>query len=266
VRGYYYSQRGFSLFKTDVNYEDKNMLVLAASVFSLFKGTPLQDKFSQLVDKVLSSSNLDGKVHGLSEMQIIEIGSNLSVKGSEHIPRLLDAIFEKDCLEMVYQGIGKPEKKKHVCPYIIKKYLNRWFMVAYDHNGERAQKTSVFALDGIRSLDLSNKKYIIDPEFIPEDYFKYSLGVWHWHDQQPVKVELIFTGYIDQIIYSPLHHSQTYQLSDNRETLHVQIEVYQSPELEMLIQSFGDKVKVVSPQSLVDTMKTRAQKTLDIYS
>jgi predicted DNA-binding transcriptional regulator YafY len=265
-KGFHYTLEGFSMFKKAVDEQDKNLLFLATSVFSLFQGTPLQEKFSKLVNKLLAEGSLGGKVLGLSELQLIQLGEGPAVKGSQWIPQILDAIQHKEPLKMFYQGVGKPEKQKHICPYLIKKYMNRWFMVAYDHNCERPQKTSVFALDRIKGLDVSNKTYTIDPTFSPEDYFRYSIGVWHFHEKEPIQVKLEFTDFMEQVMSIPIHHSQKTKLSPDRQKLEVEIEVYNSPELEMLIRSFGSGVRVVSPASLAERIKAQAVQTVDIYS
>jgi predicted DNA-binding transcriptional regulator YafY len=266
ARGYHYTVEGFSMFRKEVDEEDKNLLMLASSVFSLFQGTMLQQKFSDLVDKVLSESLVGKGRQGLSELQLVQLGAGPVVNGSQWIPALLDAILSKETLVMVYEGIRKPAKQKHICPYVIKKHLNRWYMVAYDHNCERKMKTNVFSLDGIRSLDVSNRPYVSDPDFIPEDFFSYSLGVWQFHEKEPVHVELEFSGYIEEILVAPIHHSQRSKLSPDRKLLQVEITVYDSPELEMLIRGFGPHVKVISPRSLADRILLQASDTTKLYS
>lgn len=265
-RGYHYSDPNFSYFKNAVTEDDKNLLLLANSLFNLFKGTPLQDQFGNIVNKVLSESISNKPVHGLAESTFIQLETSHSSLGNQWIPRLLEAIYEKETLIMHYAGMNKPEKIKHICPYVLKQYNCKWYLVAYDYNCERTYKTSVFSLEGIRSLDISNKKFYIDSNFNAVDYFKYSIGVWHWHDQIPVKVVLEFSRHFDRIIASPIHQSQQSFLNKEENVLRVELEVYQSPELEMLVQSFGSAVKVISPDSLIDRIKSSAQKVTALYA
>jgi predicted DNA-binding transcriptional regulator YafY len=79
-------------------------------------------------------------------------------------------------------------------------------------------------------------------------------------------VELEFSGYIEEILVAPIHHSQRSKLSPDRKLLQVEITVYDSPELEMLIRGFGPHVKVISPRSLADRILLQASDTTKLYS
>ncbi len=164
--GYSYSVPGFRYFKYSIDDNDKNMLMLASSLFNVFKGTPLQGQFGELVNKVLKNSHNLGRVKGLEEIDFLQVESVNASSGNEWIPRLLEAIYEKETLEMSYKGVGKPKKKKIISPYILKQYRNRWYMVAYDHTCDREEKTNVFLLDSIQNLEISNKPYTTDRNFI----------------------------------------------------------------------------------------------------
>jgi predicted DNA-binding transcriptional regulator YafY len=239
--------------------------MLANSLFNVFNGTPLKEKFSVVVNKVLAESLTGGPVIGLSEMNHLQLDSSKNNKSNQWIPTLLSSIHDQQAYEIQYKGFGKEEKKKIICPYVLKQFRNRWYVVAYDYTCERPFKTNLFALDGIQKMEISNKKYYTDPSFSPEDYFRYSLGVWHWHDQEPIVAELEFSSQIELVLLNPLHHSQKATLNDNGKMLSVSIEVYNSPELLMIIQSYGSSVKVISPPELIDAVIGSAKKVIELY-
>ena len=193
---------------------------------------------------------------------MLQLDNMKSSSGSKWVSVLLEAIYEKSTLKMKYKGFRKASKTKNICPYVLKQYQKRWYMVAYDYDCSRTEKTNVFALDCIEELELSHKDYFVDSKFSAEDYFKYSIGVWHWHEYKPVTVELAFTGYIDVILANPIHSSQKAILSEDSKTLSVTIEVYQSPELETLIRSYGSAVRVISPADLRDKIMEDARKVV----
>lgn len=265
-RGYHYSEKGFSYFKNSVNDSDKNLLMLASNLFNIFKGTALQAAFSEVVNKVLSESLTGGPDYDLSKNSFVQMESGYSNNATKWIPELLKAIYEKNTLKIKYKGFNKREKEKNICPHVLKQYRGRWYLVAYDHNCERNNKTSVFALDGIKQLEISGMKYLVASDFSAEDYFRYSIGIWHWHDQDPIKVVLEFSNYIEMVQINPLHHSQKAHLSKDGKKLTVEIEVYHSPELEMIIQGFGIAVKVISPSSLAEKIKESAKSVTTLYS
>ena len=261
--GYSYSERGFRLFKNSVSDDDKNLLLLANSLFNVFSGTPLQEKFSAVVKKVMAESLTGGINLETLPNEFVQVDMSLALKSTKWIPRLLEAIFEKECIEIIYKG-----KKRDMCPYLIKQYKGKWYMVTWDYSSSHTSKTNLYALDNIEDiLGVSNKKYIVDPDFNPADYFKYSIGIWHEHDQKPVKVvlEFIENKIFKSFINNPLHHSQKHSLNNTGDKLIVSIEVYDSPELSSMIYSYGSNVKVLEPKSLVDKVKENTRNVLSMY-
>ena len=262
--GYHYiPDKGYRYFKDSINDEEKQLLLLASSLFSVFEGTPLQEKFSTVVERIISDSITVNTVGGWGDLKFLQLDNIKSSSGSKWVSVLLEAIYEKSTFKMKYKGFGKATKIKNICPYVLKQYQKRWYMVAYDYDCTREEKTNVFALDCIEELELSQKNYFTDSKFCAEDYFKYSIGVWHWHEYKPVKVELEFKGSIEAIMASPIHGSQKAVLSDDRKTLSVTIEVYQSPELETMIRSYGSAVRVISPADLREKILEDARKVID---
>jgi len=261
--GYHYTQKGFRLYKNSVSDADKNLLLLANSLFNVFNGTPLQDKFSEVVKKVMAESLTGGTNLEAIPNDFVQVDKSVSLKSTQWIPRLLEAIFEKDCLEIVYKG-----KKRDMCPYVIKQYRNKWYMVAWDYSSTHKSKTNLYAIDNIEKIvGYSGEKYFVDPEFNAADYFKYSLGIWHEHNEKPVKVVLEFLEQkmFNGIINNPLHHSQKHTLNKAKNTLTIEIKVYDCLELHTMINSYGCNVKVLEPKTVAEKIAETARMTLNLY-
>jgi len=263
--GFYYSEKGFSFYRNSINDEDKTLLELAKNLFIVFKGTPLQGKFSEIVGKVMADSLTGSELKQFTETTKVQLVTPMTEKGIEWIEPLLEAIFSQTALEMNYKAKGKGSKKKIISPYLLKQHSSRWYVVAYDLNCDRKEKTSIFSLDSIQSLEISNKPYFKDPDFNTNDFFKYSLGIWQLHDQDPREVVLEFNKLIDFVKDNPIHHSQKTSYDKEKNLLTVSFTVYLSPELEMLIQSFGTAVKVISPQELADKIMKIAGEVFQLY-
>ncbi len=264
--GYYYSLKGFKRYN-NIDEDDKNLLLYANSLFDVFSGTPLYQKFNTVVKRLIDESLTIEKKNEDLPKNIVQIDKGIHLKSKEWLPQILDAILQKQCLDVLYTNAQKITQKKHLCPYVIKQYNNKWHMVAYDHTTTRPEKTNVFTLDNIDSIDLSNRPYIIDENFNAEDYFKYCLGIWHEHKEKPIKVELEFLEktIFNSIINNPIHHSQTHRLNKPQTKLTVTIEVFESPELMRLINSYGSSVKVLEPISLVDKVKENGKNVINLY-
>ena len=264
-RGYHYSINNFTLFTKEIYEEDKNLLMLAGSLFEIFKGTPLTEKFNETIEKVLEQSIVKKTFNDSNGISHLQIETSHSLNSNKWIPTILEAIQSKSSLKMNYKGYGKDEKTKHISPYILKQYKNRWYMVAYDYNCEREQKSNVFSLDCILNLERSNKPYHLDRYFNADDFFNYSIGVWHFYKEEPIKVQLEFLKNKEMIMSIPIHHSQKIISQHSDQKLVIEIEVYNSPELEQLILSFGSTVKVVSPKIVADKIEAVTKEMLQLY-
>jgi len=261
--GYKYSESGFRLYKNSLSDDDKNLLLLANSLFNVFNGTPLQEKFSEVVRKIMSESLTGFSKKDIISNNFIQVDSSVSLESTKWIPQLLEAILEKKCLDIIYK-----DRKRAICPYVVKQYKNKWYMVAWDYSSSHKSKTNLYAITNIEAIiGESAKKYFVDPDFIPEEYFKYSLGIWHHHEESPVRVTLEFldSAIFNSIISNPLHHSQVHLLNSSKDRLTVTFEVFDCPELYSLILSFGPYVKVLEPFMVAEKIKESALKTQLLY-
>jgi len=265
--GYYYSEKGFRVFRDTVNKDEQNLLMLAGSLFNIFQGTELHEQFESIVNRLIDESITADKFVNKKNKDFIQIEQPIKASSRKWIPQLLRAISEEWCMEVLYQNNNGEVKKKHLCPYVIKQHNNKWYMVAYDHTSSHERKTNVFSLDNIQSIDHSNKTYFKDPNFSTEDYFKYSIGIWHEHEKKPITVILEFNNpyQFSSIEKNPLHLSQEVEYNKNKKKMKVTFNIFESPELYMLIYRFGDSVKVMKPKEVAEKVKGMAEKVLNIY-
>jgi predicted DNA-binding transcriptional regulator YafY len=265
--GYYYTKDNYSYFRNSVNDEDRNLLMLAYSVFNIFNGSSLPTKFGSLVNKVLADSLTRERMENLELNKFIQFESRFQYS-NKWIITILESIQEQRSIKIEYKKTSEiDEKEKIVCPYFLKQYRNKWYMIAYDCNSTREHKVNVFALESIMDIKLSGKQYYLDPTFNPEHYFQYTLGIWHWHNTDPIIVQLEFNNayYFNSIQSNPLHLSQKIITAEDENKLVIELEVYNSPELRMLIKSYGNEVKVLAPTALIKEIAESAEKVVVIY-
>jgi predicted DNA-binding transcriptional regulator YafY len=78
------------------------------------------------------------------------------------------------------------------------------------------------------------------------------------------KIELMFSEALSPYIKTkPIHSSRVDKEKDGG--LYVKIEVIPNYELEQLILSYGEGVRVLSPDYLIQKIKSRIQSSLDNY-
>lgn len=139
-------------------------------------------------------------------------------------------------------------------------------MVAHARELRSEEKTIVFKLFRIDSVLESNEPYIYDEQFNATSYFKYSLGVFHSHENQPQLIRLNFSNALKSLIKeNPIHASMKIEKEDDNGMV-VNIYVYNTPELKNMIMSFGSACTVISPDGLKDEIQNDLRLALDKYN
>ena len=261
-KGYHYTEPEFSLKEFPLTHEEIEALDFSTALLQQLKGTRMFQQFESAINKMTEGYRIS-KILGKSENQILQVEEPLRTDGNRWLEQLLKAIVEKECLQVTYQAFGGTVKEHEFSGYLLKEYRNRWYGIGYS---KKAKSILVLALDRILNVIPCKGKYISDENFVPSDFFKYSLGITQIHEVDPENVVLLFTPeQAPYILSQPLHSSQKV-LSDDEKGLRVQLEVYLSHELRQAILGFGERVRVVKPAVLRKEIVRILKGTLKRYS
>jgi predicted DNA-binding transcriptional regulator YafY len=183
--------------------------------------------------------------------------------GTEHLYGLLHAIKNNVSVKFTYQKYWEDTpNNRQVEPYALKEFKNRWYILSKDLK-DGMLKT--FSLDRMTNLEITTKKFLFPKNFNVNDYYNYSFGIITPEDEEYEEVILSFSPFQGKYIKSlPLHESQKV-LIDNQKELRVRIDVYVTYDLIMELMSYGEELKVIEPQWLIDDMKKRLMDTLKRY-
>jgi len=245
-RGYYYEDSNFSINSFPLTNEEIQILDLSTSFLKQIKYSGYFKQFESVIEKLISGFRIS-KIPGYEGRQFLEVEEPIADIGMKWLEPLYSSIIEKNSLLILYKRFNQQETKDHPFSiYAIREYRNRWYAVGYS---DRAETILTLALDRIIDIQNGEHKYRPSGDFNESDYFKYSFGVTAFNDAKPYKVQLLFdTSTAGYILTKPLHASQKTQETESG--LHVEIECYLTPELEMMILSHGEKVRVLSPDVL----------------
>ena len=260
-KGYYYTEEDFSIREFPLTHDEIDALDYSTALLHQMKGTKMFQHFENAINKVIEGYRISS-ILGKSESQILQVEEPVHTENSQWLEVILKAIVEKDLLEITYQGFGKEEKIHELSPYLLKEYRNRWYVIGFSN---RAKNILVLALDRINNLAISKGKFVSDPNFAADDFFKYSFGITQVHSAIAEKIILSFTPLQALYIMSqPLHHSQKIIKQSNDE-VQVELEVYITAELKMAILSFGAEAVVLQPESLKNEIKSTIEKMNSKY-
>lgn len=252
---YKYENSNFSISNQPLNETEANQLREALLTLERFKGLPQYNWINEINARLESTFNLKQK-----NDVIISFEQNEYLKGLEFIPILYNAILYKKVLSINYKSFNSDEEIAIiVSPYYLKQYNMRWFLFA---KSEDYESISNLALDRIETIKENNQKYIeTDIDF--NEYFEDVVGVTIPSDKTENIVLRIDKYLISYIKTKPLHGSQKIkELGDNFE---VHLKLIPNYELETLILSFGEKIQVLEPMSLVEKVNGRINKMKNNY-
>jgi len=253
---YFYIDPNFSISNMPINETELLQFKNALTLLSRFEGSPGFEWISE-VSVILQDS------FGLktNNEKVISFERNLDYTGENFITQLFNAIVNKRVLSIEYEPFGQERSAIHFHPYFLKQYNNRWFV--FGLNEENNIATWNLALDRIKSLEeihVTYRQNETDWDF----HFSSIYGVSKPFDKNEEEIHLLFSKrQAPYIITKPIHETQKhYELEDG---LLVKIKVIPNFDLEQLILSFGEGVKVLLPVHLKEKISDRIELSLSQY-
>lgn len=259
-RNIYYSYRdpSFSIYDAPLTEDELRHLNDTLLMLKRFEGLPQFRWISEMNTRLQTNFMSSGE-----ETPIIGFDENPYIQGADFLTQLYDAICHHICLKLAYRPFLSDEAKIHeIHPYYLKQYNGRWFLFGWS---QLAQRLNTYALDRIEGISKSDTKYIENTMFDFQEYFEDIIGVSISDNNTLEKVRLWFNK--EQLQYvktKPLHGSQRV-FDENDLGGVVEIEVMPNFELEQLLLSFGERVKVLEPKGLVEIIKNRIATNLKNY-
>jgi predicted DNA-binding transcriptional regulator YafY len=122
-----------------------------------------------------------------------------------------------------------------------------------------------FGLDRLTALEITHNPFKYPEKFEIEEYFRHCFGIISPANEEPVEVILSFNPDQGKYIKSlPLHESQQI-IVDNVNELQIKLLIYTTFDFKMELLSYGESVKVLKPDSLIEEVKTSYTNSLLKY-
>ena len=253
---YFYSEPKFSINNSPLNSTEAEQLKSVLTLLNRFQGNPGFEWLTEMsvILKDTFGLNSDSK-------KVVSFEGNVDYSGFEFIAKLFTAIVNKRVLRIKYTPFGQEEIQLIFHPYHLKQFNSRWFV--YGLNEELNVPTWNLALDRISNIE-ETTMYLIEDLTDWDYYFSEIIGVSKPFEKEEEEIQLLFTPkQAPYIKTKPIHESQKdYEIEEG---LLVKIKVIPNFELEQLILSFGENVKVISPNHLVGKIILRISESLTQY-
>ena len=175
-------------------------------------------------------------------------------QGTEHLFGLLHAIRNQYQIRFAYQKYLEEEiTHREAEPYALKEFENRWYVLAKDL---RDKTIKSFGLDRLSNLEVTRRPFQDPVQFDINRYYENCFGIVAPDPgQKPEEIILSFDPVQGKYIKSlPLHESQQILLDTPKE-LRIRLRLYVTYDLIIELLHFGDRMKIVQPQELIDKIR-----------
>jgi len=262
-KGYYYEDPDYTIQNISLSSEDLEALRFAASTLMQFRGIPIFSQYEHAIEKIVNRLNIHpGGDQGEVE-QYVQFEKSEKQHGTELLSPLLQAIRERKKLSFNYRKFNNDSANHYIlCPYLLKEYRNRWYLIAYS---EERQRYLTFGLERMESPEVLDIQFQWNEGFDPDRFFRHSVGITQM-DGEPSEVLLSFDVREEPYLRTqPLHPSQQIVRRSDQELL-VRLFVLETYELDNLILGYGPRVEVLSPASMRQRIAKLLQESLSRYS
>jgi len=175
----------------------------------------------------------------------ISYGEADLLRGIELVPELLKAIDQKTIIEFEHENYQKETlKKTRLEPYLIREYLNRWYVIGFK---SETKQLRTYGVDRINELRLLPETFKKPEETDIHSLFESVIGIVYNAEgllKIEFKVPLDQKKYLDSL---PLHKSQIH-LHDLRDEAFYQIEVVANYELEQKLLMHSNFITITNPK------------------
>lgn len=259
MKVYRYENPDFSINHAPLNSVETEQFQLAIQTLSHFEGMPQFDGIQEILARL--KSDLKSKSN---EKPFIGFDHTQDLKGIEYFNLLYNSVQNKVALEIIYKDFKTVAPYTFIFyPHYLKQYNSRWFLFGYQPKDDKWHwNVAIDRIVSVRQLDIP---FISNDEMDWQDYFSDMIGVTKPENAQMETIVLHFNQLTGKYMESKsIHETQKNKWIDEN-TFELKIHVIINYELERLILSYGESVKVIQPSFLAEQIKNRHQEALKLY-
>lgn len=194
-------------------------------------------------------SKLETDIEAVMEAEGYAIRQHPRFKVSrELLSKIREAIKAYKVLHIVYENKNKEIQECNIHPYGVM-YAEKHFLVAYNPAREALR---LYNLSNIKSMDIIDEYFDKDEKFSLESYANNSFGVYQ---EDPKQIVLKFDKSVAEDVKN-FHFHPTQKIKEEKDG-NIKLEFKAGGMLEICwhIFKWGDKVKIIKPESLKEDYK-----------
>ena len=182
--------------------------------------------------------------------------------GHNHLTSVMEAMTEGHVIRISYLKYTSSKADIYTLrPYAVKEFAKRWYIIGYCLEREALR---VYGLDRVHSLDILEERFEMEKGFDVDELFATSFGIYL--PEEAAKTITFRTSateakYLRDL---PIHSSQEEVSSDGR-TVTFSIFVCPNRNLIMEFCKYGDRMEVLSPESIRNQVASQLISAAALY-
>lgn len=279
---YRYVDQTQSLFNKPLSDDEKRLLQEVLNTLGQFAGL---DSFTWLHD--LQEKLNDKRAFGCGEYdkemqeprKIISFSSNDYLKGTDYLGTLFALISNKKVVDVEYEPFGGTPRTIRLCPYLLKQYNERWYLIGtplateeFPYREDFYVNLPLDRMNGVTAVD--GVEYVDCDEYFEERYEDIVGITWIKEEEQREIIFAVKDSYVGYVDTKPLHGSQIKFPAEKQKELHdknaafagytfYSINVKPNRELYNALYRNGEDIILISPTGIREKMIQELTASLD---
>ena len=181
--------------------------------------------------------------------------------GEEFLEPIINAIKTDHRLKMGYQKFNSEGYVKVICPYALKRFQQRWYLLALNDEDQMR----IYAIDDRTTMmEMTDQTFEMPEDFSPEEYFAEYFGVLTLDIPMAHVVVRAYDWTPNYLRTLPLHHSQR-ELKSGDHYTDFSFDIRPTDDFLGKLFSYRDGIEILEPSDLREKMKQLIAKTLKRY-
>ncbi|MGC8777993.1 MAG: helix-turn-helix transcriptional regulator [Candidatus Caldatribacteriaceae bacterium] len=260
-KGYYFEKSWpFPLF--DLTQGEALALFISLSVVEQFRGTPLENFFASLEEKLRIALPEEC---GLNEKEFTMLFSPflsplaIKVDVKETFDIIFQAINQRKRISLRYFSLSSSqETERKVDPYHLYNFEGVWYFCGFCHLRREIRD---FALDRVRQVTILPQHFERPHDFSPKVYFAQAFRLYHG---KTIRVCVLFDPHKAPLIREQIWHptQEIEELPDGSLILTV---CAHPEEIKHWVLGYGSHARVLEPESFRAAIETEIAKMQEMY-
>lgn len=182
--------------------------------------------------------------------------------GHNHLTSVMEAMTEGHVIRISYLKYTSSKAEIYTLrPYAVKEFAKRWYIIGYCLEREALR---VYGLDRVHSLDILEERFEMEKGFDVDELFATSFGIYL--PEEAAKTITFRTSateakYLRDL---PIHSSQE-EISSDGDSVVFSIFVCPNRNLIMEFCKYGDRLEVLSPESIRNQVASQLISAAALY-